>query len=196
MRLTKRYRELIPETRWSITKGAISLLFREDDVGGRARVTTDEERASTANSSDSSFAYNAPLWWRWRIKTPQNATCATEISRRKWRQWFSATDSVHRSGAGNSPTDRLQPTVDHSARQLHCRHEQFGNTGRPVKCTFTKEYQLTRPRQPLHERVYIMLNRMPSCFQLSTNNTRKTLPQLSQVSAYIHATYRVSWRLV
>jgi len=83
MRLTKRYRELIPETRWSITKGAISLLFREDDVGGRARVTTDEERASTANSSDSSFAYNAPLWWRWRIKTPQNATCATEISRRK-----------------------------------------------------------------------------------------------------------------
>jgi len=35
--------ESVPKTRWSITKWAISY-FREDDVGGRARVTTDEER--------------------------------------------------------------------------------------------------------------------------------------------------------
>jgi len=33
-------KELIPET---MTEGAISY-FREDDEGGRARVTTDEER--------------------------------------------------------------------------------------------------------------------------------------------------------
>jgi len=39
----RRGKELIPETRWSITKGAISY-FKEDDKGGRARVTTDEER--------------------------------------------------------------------------------------------------------------------------------------------------------
>ena len=42
MRLSKRQRELIIEKRWSTTKGAISY-FREDDEGGRARVTTDEE---------------------------------------------------------------------------------------------------------------------------------------------------------
>ena len=43
MRFTKRQKELIPETTCSITEGAISC-FREDDEGGRARVTTDAER--------------------------------------------------------------------------------------------------------------------------------------------------------
>jgi len=43
MRFTKRQRELIPETRRSITEGG-SVVFREDDEGGRARVTMDEER--------------------------------------------------------------------------------------------------------------------------------------------------------
>ena len=38
MRLTKRKRELIPETRKEQ-----SVIFRENDEGGRARVTTDEE---------------------------------------------------------------------------------------------------------------------------------------------------------
>ena len=39
--LTGRSRELILQTRWDISKGTIS---KEDDVGGRARVTRDEER--------------------------------------------------------------------------------------------------------------------------------------------------------
>jgi len=43
MRFTKRQRELIPETRWSITEER-SVIFKEDDEGGRAKVTTDEER--------------------------------------------------------------------------------------------------------------------------------------------------------
>jgi len=34
MRFTKKQRELIPETRWSITQGE-SVMFREDDEGGR-----------------------------------------------------------------------------------------------------------------------------------------------------------------
>jgi len=40
-RLTERTRKLIPDIRSSISKGAIC---SEDDVGGRARVTRDEER--------------------------------------------------------------------------------------------------------------------------------------------------------
>jgi len=37
--------EMIPETRWGISKGTIIYTYRnEDDVGGRARVTRDEER--------------------------------------------------------------------------------------------------------------------------------------------------------
>jgi len=53
MRLTKRQRELIPETRWSITKGAMSYFFREDDKGGgRAAVTTDEERVLRGRSTE------------------------------------------------------------------------------------------------------------------------------------------------
>ena len=44
MRLTERTRKLIPETRRGVPKGAIGYAYREDDVGGRARVTRDEER--------------------------------------------------------------------------------------------------------------------------------------------------------
>ena len=46
--------KLIPETRWSITEGVISYIFREDDVGGRAKLTTDEERvtAKTLNRDE------------------------------------------------------------------------------------------------------------------------------------------------
>jgi len=44
MRLMERTRKLIPETRRGVPKGAISYTYREDDVGGRARVTRDEER--------------------------------------------------------------------------------------------------------------------------------------------------------
>jgi len=43
MRLTERTRKLIPETRRGVSK---SVIRREDDVGGRARVTRDEERLS------------------------------------------------------------------------------------------------------------------------------------------------------
>jgi len=43
MGLTKKHRELIPETGSTITKGEINY-FSADDVGGRARVATDEER--------------------------------------------------------------------------------------------------------------------------------------------------------
>jgi len=43
MRLRKRQRKLIPETSWSVTKERW-VIFRQDDVGGRARVTEDEER--------------------------------------------------------------------------------------------------------------------------------------------------------
>ena len=37
MRLTKRHRELIPQTRYSISKGTISYIS-EDDVGGQAKL--------------------------------------------------------------------------------------------------------------------------------------------------------------
>jgi len=37
-------RQLIPETRWGISKGRITVIRNEDDVDGRARVTRDEER--------------------------------------------------------------------------------------------------------------------------------------------------------
>jgi len=40
MRLTERNRELIPQTRRSISKGTMN----RNDVGGLARVTRDEER--------------------------------------------------------------------------------------------------------------------------------------------------------
>jgi len=44
MRLTERTRKLIPETRRGVSEAAISYTRSEDDVGGQARVTRDEER--------------------------------------------------------------------------------------------------------------------------------------------------------
>ena len=44
MRLTEITRQLIPETRRGVPKAAISYTYSEDDVGGRAKVTRDEER--------------------------------------------------------------------------------------------------------------------------------------------------------
>ena len=43
MRLTERTRKLIPESRWAYQKER-SVIRSEDDVGGRVRVTRDEER--------------------------------------------------------------------------------------------------------------------------------------------------------
>jgi len=44
MGLTERTRKLIPETRWGVRyRKKRSVICSEDDVGGRARVTTDEE---------------------------------------------------------------------------------------------------------------------------------------------------------
>jgi len=47
MRLTERTRELIPETRRGISKGTISYIRNEDDVGGQARVTRDEDKVQS-----------------------------------------------------------------------------------------------------------------------------------------------------
>jgi len=44
MRLTERTRKLIPETRRCVYRKERSVIRSEDDVGGRARVTRDEER--------------------------------------------------------------------------------------------------------------------------------------------------------
>jgi len=44
MWLTERTRELIPETRRGVYRKERSVIRREDDAGGRARVTRDEER--------------------------------------------------------------------------------------------------------------------------------------------------------
>ena len=54
MMFTKRQRELIPETRRSITEGAIStVIFREDDEGGRSRITTDHTQRVVLSLCDS-----------------------------------------------------------------------------------------------------------------------------------------------
>jgi len=44
MRLTQRIRKLIPETIGEAYRKERSVIRMEDDVGGRARVTRDEER--------------------------------------------------------------------------------------------------------------------------------------------------------
>jgi len=45
MRLTERTKKLIPNTRSGIPKErSVRHICNEDDVGGRARVTSDEER--------------------------------------------------------------------------------------------------------------------------------------------------------
>jgi len=44
-RLTEWDRKLIPEMRWCIGNERF-VIFREEDVGGRERVTTDEERVA------------------------------------------------------------------------------------------------------------------------------------------------------
>jgi len=44
MKLTERSMDLIPETRWRKSYKERSVIRDEEDVGGRARVTTDEER--------------------------------------------------------------------------------------------------------------------------------------------------------
>ena len=50
MRLTERTGKLIPETRRGVPKGAIGLVMRkEDDVGGRARVTRRVEAVHTVS---------------------------------------------------------------------------------------------------------------------------------------------------
>jgi len=52
VRLTKRNRELIPETERRISKGAITVIRNEDDAGSRATVTRDEERVLGEYHSD------------------------------------------------------------------------------------------------------------------------------------------------
>jgi len=63
MWLTERTRKLTPETRRDVYRKERSVIRREDDVGGRARVTRDEERVLHARRLNRDEVVEMEVGW-------------------------------------------------------------------------------------------------------------------------------------